>query len=111
MPRCEGAGDGANLTAVPYLAGVAARLEEERLTVVEAGAAKRLALGEPVDLSEEVAANPLRERLCALAVWRGAGPEPTPVSPVARSAVPGRAPSIRKAKVAISKSINTYILI
>ncbi|MEV7908022.1 AfsR/SARP family transcriptional regulator, partial [Streptomyces anulatus] len=58
----------ADLTAVPYLAGVAARLEEERLTTVEAGAAKRLARGEPVDLSEAVAANPLRERLCALAV-------------------------------------------
>ncbi|WP_106252074.1 BTAD domain-containing putative transcriptional regulator [Nonomuraea fuscirosea] len=58
----------ADLLAVPRLANVAARLEEERLAAVETRAGQRLAAGLPVDLSAEVAAHPLRERLCALAM-------------------------------------------
>ncbi|MFC5831349.1 BTAD domain-containing putative transcriptional regulator [Nonomuraea insulae] len=58
----------ADLTAVPRLANVAAALEQERLGAVEARAEARLATGSPVDLSAEVAAHPLRERLCALAM-------------------------------------------
>ncbi|MEU7941358.1 AfsR/SARP family transcriptional regulator [Microbispora bryophytorum] len=58
----------ADLRAVAYLAGAAARLEERRLAVVEARAAAYLALGREVDLSAEVAAHPLRERLSALAM-------------------------------------------
>ncbi|MGI5160266.1 AfsR/SARP family transcriptional regulator [Microbispora sp. CA-102843] len=58
----------ADLRAVPYLAAAATRLEERRLAVVEARAAAYLALGREVDLSAEVAAHPLRERLSALAM-------------------------------------------
>ncbi|GLX07695.1 BTAD domain-containing putative transcriptional regulator [Microbispora sp. NBRC 16548] len=58
----------ADLRAVPYLVAAAARLEERRLAVVEARAAAYLALGREVDLSAEVAAHPLRERLSALAM-------------------------------------------
>ncbi|TYB67332.1 AfsR/SARP family transcriptional regulator [Nonomuraea sp. PA05] len=58
----------ADLTAVPRLANVAATLEQERLAAVETRARQRLSAGLPVDLSAEVAANPLRERLCALAM-------------------------------------------
>ncbi|MEU8276524.1 BTAD domain-containing putative transcriptional regulator [Microbispora bryophytorum] len=58
----------ADLRAVAYLAAAAARLEERRLAVVEARAAAYLALGREVDLSAEVAAHPLRERLSALAM-------------------------------------------
>ncbi|XVQ88153.1 AfsR/SARP family transcriptional regulator [Microbispora siamensis] len=58
----------ADLRAVPYLAAAAARLEERRLAVVEARAAAYLVLGREVDLSAEVAAHPLRERLSALAM-------------------------------------------
>ncbi|WP_344472445.1 BTAD domain-containing putative transcriptional regulator [Nonomuraea monospora] len=58
----------ADLTAVPRLANVAAALEQERLAAVETRAQQRLAAGLPVDLSAEVAAHPLRERLCALAM-------------------------------------------
>ncbi|MER6942391.1 BTAD domain-containing putative transcriptional regulator [Nonomuraea sp. NPDC000554] len=58
----------ADLTGVPHLANVAATLEEDRLAAVEARAEIRLAAGLPVDLAADVAANPLRERLCALAV-------------------------------------------
>ncbi|MEU3232662.1 BTAD domain-containing putative transcriptional regulator [Nocardiopsis alba] len=47
-----------------------ARLEEERLAVVEDRAEQRLRLGEHVplaaELAEEVAAHPFRERMCAL---------------------------------------------
>ncbi|MFD1540130.1 AfsR/SARP family transcriptional regulator [Nonomuraea guangzhouensis] len=56
----------ADLGAVPYLANVAAGLEEDRLAAVEARAEARLAAGEPADLGAEVSAHPLRERLCAL---------------------------------------------
>ncbi|MEV7808527.1 BTAD domain-containing putative transcriptional regulator [Microbispora sp. NPDC088329] len=56
----------AGLRAVPALAAAATRLEERRLAVVEARAAAYLALGREVDLSAEVAAHPLRERLSAL---------------------------------------------
>ncbi|WP_328853858.1 winged helix-turn-helix domain-containing protein [Microbispora hainanensis] len=58
----------ADLRAVSYLAAAAARLEERRLAAVEARAAAHLALGREVDLSAEVAAHPLRERLSALAM-------------------------------------------
>ncbi|WP_080042284.1 BTAD domain-containing putative transcriptional regulator [[Actinomadura] parvosata] len=58
----------ADLTAVPRLANVAATLEQERLAAVETRAETRLAAGLPVDLTAEVAAHPLRERLCALAM-------------------------------------------
>ncbi|MFC4591817.1 AfsR/SARP family transcriptional regulator [Sphaerisporangium corydalis] len=58
----------ADLRAVPHLANVAERLEERRLGVVEARAAARLSVGRETDLSAEVAAHPLRERLCALAM-------------------------------------------
>ncbi|MBE3015440.1 winged helix-turn-helix domain-containing protein [Microbispora sp. NEAU-D428] len=63
----------ADLRAVPYLAAAAARLEERRLAVVEARAAAYLVLGREVDLSAEVAAHPLRERLSALAMRALAG--------------------------------------
>ncbi|MEU8363058.1 AfsR/SARP family transcriptional regulator [Nonomuraea sp. NPDC048882] len=83
--RTAGTGEGlelwrgpalADLLAVPRLANAAARLEEERLAAVETRAVARLAAGLPVDLpvdppldlSVEVAAHPLRERLCALAM-------------------------------------------
>ncbi|MEU7853818.1 BTAD domain-containing putative transcriptional regulator [Nonomuraea sp. NPDC049141] len=56
----------ADLGGVPYLANVAAGLEEDRLAAVEARAEVRLAAGEPADLAAEVSAHPLRERLCAL---------------------------------------------
>ncbi|MEU4234239.1 BTAD domain-containing putative transcriptional regulator [Nonomuraea sp. NPDC026600] len=56
----------ADLGAVPYLANVAAGLEEDRLASVEARAEARLAAGQPADLAAEVTAHPLRERLCAL---------------------------------------------
>ncbi|MBX6382948.1 MAG: AfsR/SARP family transcriptional regulator, partial [Microbispora sp.] len=56
------------LPATPYLSAAATRLEERRLAVVEARAAAYLALGREVDLSAEVAAHPLRERLSALAM-------------------------------------------
>ncbi|HUR04264.1 MAG TPA: BTAD domain-containing putative transcriptional regulator [Nonomuraea sp.] len=56
----------ADLGAVPYLANVAAGLEEDRLAAVEARAEARLAAGQPADLAAEVTAHPLRERLCAL---------------------------------------------
>jgi predicted ATPase/DNA-binding SARP family transcriptional activator len=56
----------ADLGAVPYLANAAAGLEEDRLAAVEARAEARLAAGQPADLGAEVAAHPLRERLCAL---------------------------------------------
>ncbi|TDD29698.1 AfsR/SARP family transcriptional regulator, partial [Nonomuraea terrae] len=58
----------ADLTAVPLLANAAAALEEARLAAVEARAEARLAAGLPVDLTAEVTAHPLRERLCALAM-------------------------------------------
>ncbi|MCA2221464.1 BTAD domain-containing putative transcriptional regulator [Nonomuraea aurantiaca] len=56
----------AGLGAVPHLANVAAGLEEDRLAAVETRAEARLAAGLPADLAAEVAAHPLRERLCAL---------------------------------------------
>ncbi|MEV0353594.1 BTAD domain-containing putative transcriptional regulator [Nonomuraea sp. NPDC050680] len=56
----------AGLGAVPYLANVAAGLEEDRLAAVETRAEARLAAGLAADLGAEVAAHPLRERLCAL---------------------------------------------
>ncbi|WP_433511400.1 BTAD domain-containing putative transcriptional regulator [Nonomuraea sp. CA-143628] len=56
----------AGLGAVPYLANVAAGLEEDRLAAIEARAEARLAAGLVADLATEVAAHPLRERLCAL---------------------------------------------
>ncbi|UBU15381.1 ATP-binding protein [Nonomuraea gerenzanensis] len=58
----------AGLTAVPRLANVAATLEQERLAAVETRARARLAAGLPVELGVEVAAHPLRESLCALAM-------------------------------------------
>ncbi|MEN3539963.1 BTAD domain-containing putative transcriptional regulator [Microbispora sp. ZYX-F-249] len=58
----------AGLHGTPYLAAAATRLEERRLAVVEARAAAYLAAGREVDLSAEVAAHPLRERLSALAM-------------------------------------------
>ncbi|MEU6430929.1 BTAD domain-containing putative transcriptional regulator [Microbispora sp. NPDC046973] len=58
----------ADLRTVSSLAAAAARLEERRLAVVEARAAAYLALGRAVDLSAEVDAHPLRERLSALAM-------------------------------------------
>ncbi|GAA3169622.1 BTAD domain-containing putative transcriptional regulator [Nonomuraea roseoviolacea subsp. carminata] len=54
----------ADLTSVPLLANAAAALEQDRLAAVEA----RLAAGAPVELTAEVAAHPLRERLAALAM-------------------------------------------
>uniref|UniRef100_UPI001C605978 ATP-binding protein n=1 Tax=Nonomuraea rhizosphaerae TaxID=2665663 RepID=UPI001C605978 len=45
---------------------VAAALEEGRLAAVESRAEARLTAGQPADLAAEVAAHPLRERLCAL---------------------------------------------
>ncbi|MEV0378815.1 BTAD domain-containing putative transcriptional regulator [Nonomuraea sp. NPDC050643] len=57
-----------DLVSVPRLANVALALEQERLSAVEARAQARLAAGTPVDLTAEVAAHPLRERLCALAM-------------------------------------------
>jgi predicted ATPase/DNA-binding SARP family transcriptional activator len=58
----------AGLTALPLLANAATALEQERLAAVEFRAQARLAAGTPVDLTEEAAAHPLRERLCALAM-------------------------------------------
>ncbi|MFI7134282.1 BTAD domain-containing putative transcriptional regulator [Nonomuraea sp. NPDC050153] len=58
----------ADLTAVPLLANAAAALEQDRLSAVEARAEAGLAAGAPVDLTSEVAAHPLRERLGALAM-------------------------------------------
>ncbi|MET9343864.1 BTAD domain-containing putative transcriptional regulator [Nonomuraea sp. NPDC003804] len=58
----------ADLATVPHLANVAAALEEDRLAAVETRAEARLAAGLPVDLAAEVAAHPLRERLCSIAV-------------------------------------------
>ncbi|MFI7638259.1 BTAD domain-containing putative transcriptional regulator [Nonomuraea sp. NPDC049400] len=58
----------ADLTSVPLLANAAAALEQDRLAAVEAQAEARLAAGTPVDLTAEVAAHPLRERLAALAM-------------------------------------------
>ncbi|NUR93414.1 MAG: AfsR/SARP family transcriptional regulator, partial [Nonomuraea sp.] len=52
-----------DLLAVPHLANVAARLEEDRLACVEAAAER----GHPVNLLAEAEAHPLRERLAALA--------------------------------------------
>ncbi|WP_431923272.1 BTAD domain-containing putative transcriptional regulator [Nonomuraea jabiensis] len=58
----------ADLTSVPLLANAAAALEQDRLSAVEARAEAGLAAGAPVDLTSEVAAHPLRERLGALAM-------------------------------------------
>ncbi|MEV4111977.1 BTAD domain-containing putative transcriptional regulator [Nonomuraea sp. NPDC049695] len=58
----------ADLTSVPLLANAAAALEQERLAAVESRAEARLAAGAPVELTAEVAAHPLRERLAALAM-------------------------------------------
>ncbi|KAB8197035.1 AAA family ATPase [Nonomuraea phyllanthi] len=75
--RVAGGGEGlelwrgpalADLTAVPFLANAATALEQERLAAVEARAGSLLAAGAPVDLTAEVAAHPLRERLAALAM-------------------------------------------
>ncbi|MEV1177649.1 BTAD domain-containing putative transcriptional regulator, partial [Nonomuraea sp. NPDC049784] len=58
----------ADLTSVPLLANAAAALEQERLAAVETRAEARLETGAPVDLTAEVVAHPLRERLAALAM-------------------------------------------
>ncbi|MEV4398508.1 BTAD domain-containing putative transcriptional regulator [Nonomuraea sp. NPDC049607] len=58
----------ADLTSVPYLADVATALEQERLAAVEARAERLLADGRPVELTAEVTAHPLRERLVGLAM-------------------------------------------
>ncbi|MFI6919406.1 BTAD domain-containing putative transcriptional regulator [Nonomuraea spiralis] len=58
----------ADLTSVPYLANAATALEQERLAAVEARAERLLAAGRPVDLTAEVTAHPLRERLVGLAM-------------------------------------------
>ncbi|MFI9597317.1 BTAD domain-containing putative transcriptional regulator [Nonomuraea sp. NPDC052265] len=58
----------ADLTSVPYLADVATALEQERLAAVEARAERLLAAGRQVELTAEVAAHPLRERLVGLAM-------------------------------------------
>ncbi|NUS09461.1 MAG: AfsR/SARP family transcriptional regulator [Nonomuraea sp.] len=58
----------ADLTSVPHLANVATSLEQERLAAVEVRAERWLSAGRPVDLTAEVVAYPLRERLVALAV-------------------------------------------
>ncbi|MEU7525851.1 BTAD domain-containing putative transcriptional regulator [Saccharothrix sp. NPDC042600] len=50
----------------PFAVGFAARVAEERLTVVEDRAQALLAAGRPVSLAEEVARHPLRERLRGL---------------------------------------------
>lgn len=53
-------------TSVPHLANVAASLEDERLSAVESLLLRGRTAG--LDLLAEVAANPLRERLAALAM-------------------------------------------
>ncbi len=61
----------ADLRGLPHLDALdalAAPLEERRLAAVEAHAEACLAAGREIDLTAEVAAAPLRERLCALAV-------------------------------------------
>ncbi|MEU4802093.1 BTAD domain-containing putative transcriptional regulator [Actinosynnema sp. NPDC023587] len=50
----------------PFAVGFARRLDEERLTVLEDWARARLAAGLPVELADEVARHPLRERLRGL---------------------------------------------
>lgn len=50
----------------PFAVGFAARVAQERLTVVEDRAQALLRVGQPVSLDEEVARHPLRERLRGL---------------------------------------------